>query len=86
MSDTAPILLRPSSALARAMTEAAAVRGLSRQTWMLLALQGACAEYMRDEPHPDDVPLFEAPDPRCTCDPIAAEGGGHWHQQGCGAL
>lgn len=60
---TTPILLRPSDALAAAMTAAAEGRGISRQAWMLAVLEAACAEYLHAEPHPDDVPLFEDDEP-----------------------
>lgn len=64
MSDGA-ILLRPSAALAAAMTAAAEARGISRQAWMLTVLEGACSEYLTSIT-PDDVPLFETP--RRVCD------------------
>lgn len=56
--DLAPILLRPSAALADAMTAAAAECGISRQAWMLAVLTDASADHFPDGAHPDDLPLF----------------------------
>jgi hypothetical protein len=39
VANTKPILLRPESALADAMTDLATKAGVSRQTWMLDALR-----------------------------------------------
>jgi hypothetical protein len=60
VADVKPILLRPSRALADAMTKAAEANGWSRQEWMLEALktevtiQGFPPSV---EPHPDDATL-----------------------------
>lgn len=56
---TKPILLRPESALADAMTLLAEKDGCSRQTWMLETLRHEVLArgVSLDQPHPDDQPL-----------------------------
>lgn len=60
MADRHPILLRPDTTLARAMTEAADQAGIARHSWIVGVLQDACREagtLRSDLPDPDDVPL-----------------------------
>jgi hypothetical protein len=58
--DVKPILLRPPTWMADAMTEAAAVNGWSRQEWMLDALTVELSRqgFRKPDPDtPDDQPL-----------------------------
>lgn len=59
--DVTPILLRPPTWMAEAMTDAAEEHGESRQAWMLRALQDTLAGcgYRKPRDTTTDVALFD---------------------------